>query len=417
MDPLARAHDVYQEGGAIALARRTMRSLRTRTARNVETALLHRRLKFVTRSELKQCAADRGRFWGGEPESPCRISSPASSGLLREFERFAGEYRPEPRFLCELQGCQLVGPSAMGLLDGDGIVLETVGSDRGYFYDNVDDHLAGNKAAMLLRRLSPLSPSVPTYDRSYVFPLVPFYHNYYYPWLVEYLPKLRALARYEAETGRRPVVLIDSDAPSFVTETLSLLGYGDRYERWDGSAYEIDNLLITNHRLNTAWAGRHYGFHPSPDDFAWVREGIRSGVGGHGTGVESGKKLYVSRQETDRGRRVRNYDEIEGVLRERGFEPYVFESFSVSEQVRMISNADVVLAPHGAGLANMLFADDPLIVELFPATHLQPSYYLLSQALGFDYESIVVEASENEPDDDLLVDPTELRRRLDALAL
>lgn len=414
MHLLTRAADIYRQRGAVGLTRRATGSLLTRAARRVESMLLREGLTFLTRQELKRYAADRGRIWEGEPEPACRISASATTVVPREFERFSRVYHPGSRFLCELQDCHLAGPSAMGLLHGEEIILETVGSHRNYFYNNVDDHLEGLKPKLLLRGLSPISSSAPIYDRPYVLPLVPFYHNYYYPWLVEYLPKLRALAHYETETGRQPTILIDSKAPSFVTETLSLLGYEDRYEEWDHTEYEVENLLITNHRLNTSWAGRRYGFHPSFDDLMWVRKNVRSAVVDY-DGVDSSSKLYISRQETDRGRRVANYDEIEDLLRSRGFESYVFESFSVSEQVRMISNADVILAPHGAGLANMLFADDPSIIELFPETHLQPSYYLLSQVLGFDYESIVSRASENAPDDDLLVDPDELRRRLDAL--
>lgn len=381
--------------------------------RTLEASLIDRRLPVLTRSELERYTATHGRIWYCEPEKACRIGTSDRSKLPRAFDRFSGWYRPERRFICELPDSRLIGPSAVGVIKSGAIVSETAGSDPDYFRFHIDRHLGEKKFELLSERLSPVSSSRSTFDRSCVFPLVPFYRNYYYPWLVEYLPKLRALKRYEAETGNTPTIAIDPDAPPFVTETLSLLGYEDRCEAWDETEWTIGQLLVTNHRLNASWPGRRYGFEPSYDDFMWVRENIRSSVDVARSGDTFNKKIYISRQETSRGRRVENYEELETLLQAQGFEPYVFESYSFPEQVRLISNANIILSPHGAGLSNMLFADDPLVIEMFPETRIRSSYYLLAEVLGFDYEAIVTEASPHDPHDDLIVDIDDLEKRLE----
>ena len=47
---------------------------------------------------------------------------------------------------------------------------------------------------------------------------------------------------------------------------------------------------------------------------------------------------------------------------------------SVAEQVELFVYADVVVAPHGAGLTNLLFCrEGTRIVEIFPPTYINPA--------------------------------------------
>ena len=399
-----RAAEIYREHGPRVLAMKALGF--------PKSIALHRGLEFTTRADLERLATERGYRWLETPESTCRIPS---EGVPRELGQFAGEYRPEPRYLCELPDCRLLGGGAVGLLDG-AILLDTAGSHYEHFFTAHRDYLGTETALeLVLRNVVSRSPSVPERPLPPVLPLVPFYDNYYYPWLVEYLPKLRLLEGYEAETGREPIVLVPEDPPSFVPETLGLLGYDGRYAEWDGTESRVDTLLVTDHRLATSWAGPRYGFSLSVEDCLWVREAVRSAVGLSPGRSGDGKRIYVSRQATDRGRRVANFDEVEPVLDSFGFESHVFESLPFAEQVRLVSDVEVLLSPHGAGLANMLFAEDPTIVELFAETLVRPSYYLLSGMLGFEYEPIVVEPEAHDPHDDLVVDPDDLSDRLDSV--
>ncbi|MTH77808.1 glycosyltransferase 61 family protein [Paracoccus aestuariivivens] len=52
-------------------------------------------------------------------------------------------------------------------------------------------------------------------------------------------------------------------------------------------------------------------------------------------------------------------------LRERGFQSVCFEHLSPLEQIASMQAADIVVAPHGAGLANMIYArPDTLVIEI-----------------------------------------------------
>jgi len=65
--------------------------------------------------------------------------------------------------------------------------------------------------------------------------------------------------------------------------------------------------------------------------------------------------LYASRREQS-NRRLLNEAEVEALLAQRGFRIIVPGEMHVRDQIAAFSRARVVVAPHGAGLANMVFA-------------------------------------------------------------
>jgi hypothetical protein len=97
------------------------------------------------------------------------------------------------------------------------------------------------------------------------------------------------------------------------------------------------------------------------------------------------ERLFVSREQA--GRRVlANRADLMAALRPRGFRKVVLEELSPQEQIDTLYDARVVVAPHGAGLANMLFTPPGLrVVEVFPTRYVVPHYFFLSRSLGHDY--------------------------------
>ena len=62
------------------------------------------------------------------------------------------------------------------------------------------------------------------------------------------------------------------------------------------------------------------------------------------------------------------------------------------------------MGPHGAGLLNMIFADDPTVIELFPESVIKPHFHFLADMLDFDYTSMVTKSEGN----NLIIDLDEL---------
>ena len=110
-------------------------------------------------------------------------------------------------------------------------------------------------------------------------------------------------------------------------------------------------------------------------------------------------------------RHVLNEDKVIEVLREFGFSSYCLEAMSFCDQVRLFHDAEIVVAPHGAGLANMLFSPRTQVVELKSEMVLL-HYFFLAQSLGHPYTSVI---SSPRGSDNLLVSVRELRRTLSSL--
>jgi capsular polysaccharide biosynthesis protein len=62
---------------------------------------------------------------------------------------------------------------------------------------------------------------------------------------------------------------------------------------------------------------------------------------------------------------------------------------SVSEQARLFAQAEVIVAPHGGALTNLVFCQ-PLtkVVELFPPGYTPVCFWTITDAVGLSYRPI-----------------------------
>jgi capsular polysaccharide biosynthesis protein len=101
------------------------------------------------------------------------------------------------------------------------------------------------------------------------------------------------------------------------------------------------------------------------------------------------RDIYISRRYAP-SRAIANETELEDTLRERGFEIVYGEKLSFAEQVQLFSQARTVVALHGAGLSNMIWAPEKLkIIEIFPNDYFNDCYARLALQLKFDYDYLL----------------------------
>ena len=111
--------------------------------------------------------------------------------------------------------------------------------------------------------------------------------------------------------------------------------------------------------------------------------------------VDQLKYIYISRKKASK-RNVINEEELVTFLEGCGFQTVILESLSFLEQVALFSQAKVVIAPHGAGLTNVVFCNPGTkVVEIIPASIELVLYQLISYHCDLEYYSIVGD----EPDD------------------
>ena len=98
----------------------------------------------------------------------------------------------------------------------------------------------------------------------------------------------------------------------------------------------------------------------------------------------SSTRIYVSRSRALM-RRVANEDEVMKMLETRGFQFIHLEDMSFADQYAIFSRAEVVVAPHGAGLTNIIYSPPGCVVlDVFPSEPV-PYYRWLALSCGHRY--------------------------------
>ncbi|MCU1656191.1 MAG: hypothetical protein JWO57_847 [Pseudonocardiales bacterium] len=100
-----------------------------------------------------------------------------------------------------------------------------------------------------------------------------------------------------------------------------------------------------------------------------------------------GRAVYVTRGASANNRQVANEPELLGMLAGRGFAVIDAGQLSVADQIRSFAEASLIVAPHGAALANLIFASPgATVIELFPAGCVLPDYWKLATGVeGLEY--------------------------------
>ena len=109
----------------------------------------------------------------------------------------------------------------------------------------------------------------------------------------------------------------------------------------------------------------------------------------HRSGTIAGERIYLSRA-TARRRRVTNEAEGVDLLAARGFGVVRPEELAWPEQINAFRHAKIVVAPHGAGLANLVFcAPGTRVIELFNPAYVNDCFRQIAELRGLDYRAVV----------------------------
>jgi capsular polysaccharide biosynthesis protein len=357
----------------------------------------------VSRREL-QCKATKsiqyGRRCSYEPPAPVG-PSPVPSALGR-FHRLLEAPRQS---VYELSDVALVGQDLLAITPQHRYVVEETNAKPKMLTDAV--------ARTLYRGTLPVRRDGGRRFRRPVVSLSGVQSRAYFHWFADYLPRVRGVERYAEATGEYPDVLVPADPPAWMEESIQCIGIPDeRLLRWDGGRATAERLVVPTVPREAADLS-HVNFNPR--ELQWVGERIRSRVD-PGTG-EPRRILITRRGATTR--RFVNEDELMRVLSPLGFEAVKLTQLSFEDQVSLFANAEAVVAPHGAGLINTIYATDVKILEIF-GEFVSPLYYCIAGGLGFPYryeqatdtQPTADSSGISVPGDDLVVDADRIQASL-----
>lgn len=201
--------------------------------------------------------------------------------------------------------------------------------------------------------------------------------NRYYSWFTTMLPRLEA---YEAAVDD-PRLVVHPEASEWLHQSLELMGYDESsLTEWEWENPHAERMWIPDPApqsdIDTI------GYRPSTADRVWVRERILSNC--PDSDREYPSKIYISRRDAET-RRVTNERELIEYLERRGYGAFVLSDMHLSEIVSLFAQADIVIAPHGAGLANILFSENLTVVELLKSNDIRSNYFVLANELKHEY--------------------------------
>jgi hypothetical protein len=230
----------------------------------------------------------------------------------------------------------------------------------------------------------------------------------YYHWFVDVLPRVLALHR-EPFVSLPRITLLSRELPAEWEPVLRQMLPPNVEMRWieRGAVFRPERFILLPYL-----SGDCDGYLP-PAYLARFHAAVEElfGLELHGRRT---KRILVSRSQAQK-RRLINEDELLEALRPLDFERHVLEALSLREQVTLFARAELVVAPHGAGLTNLLYAPGARgVVEIFAtrtSQHLR-HYRMLAAALGIPYTAI--RRNEEQKDHDVHVDPDEVVARVQA---
>jgi hypothetical protein len=211
--------------------------------------------------------------------------------------------------------------------------------------------------------------------------------HHYFHFFASLLPLIAYLER-EHRPDRPLTVLIPAHGPRYVRDVCMAIEVAYHGVRFEG--------LASDERAEVAsYLWLHHGSDnlerlPVDVDLGGkLAESVRRYYGQHGP--RGGQFLFLSRGDA-KLRRILNEGELEAIAAGHGFERFVAHADNHEEQVRRFSEADVIVAAHGAGLTNLLFArPGATVLEIFPEDFVKSTYLWLALRKGLNYRALVGE--------------------------
>ncbi|MEG3953923.1 tetratricopeptide repeat protein [Microcoleus sp. herbarium2] len=103
------------------------------------------------------------------------------------------------------------------------------------------------------------------------------------------------------------------------------------------------------------------------------------------------ERIYISREKASY-RRIVNDKDVVGCLEKFGFRTVKLETMSVAEQAACLAAAKVVVAPHGAGLTNLVFCSPGTkVIEIFSPIYVPICFWTISNLCDLKHYYLIAE--------------------------
>jgi len=222
------------------------------------------------------------------------------------------------------------------------------------------------------------------------------YSQNYFHWSLEAVTRNRFFAGYDDH----PLIVQPGDLHHvFQKELFSRTSGGKTPFIQDRAAIKVRDPILSHEIM-------------SENSIRWLRETMNIPVHNQGS-----KRIYLRRTPRYRpGGSLAETVEFLMFLREYGFEAidFSYQEFTIEEQVRMLENSSVILAPHGAALTNLTYLNPALsVIEIISPRTPRALYMHIASTLGFHYYGVY--SNQLDEEEKIILDIEELRTIMRAI--
>ncbi len=199
----------------------------------------------------------------------------------------------------------------------------------------------------------------------------------FYHWMLQILPRFEILKKSNLYYDY--IYLMPCNL-KFQKESLKLLGIDETKIIWGEDNQQIiaDKLLVPSIAIKDE---ANLPF--------WVVDFLKENVLNRCTNDQLNfKRIFISRKRA-KIRKIINEDEIMPELEKLGFKAICLEDYNLPEQAKILNSAEIVIAPHGSGLTNLIYCNATKVIEIFTFEGFTQPFEKISTKLGLKHYSFL----------------------------
>jgi hypothetical protein len=269
-----------------------------------------------------------------------------------------------PTALHYLQGCRVLG--------AEGAVISPDNAVFADFTMPPGEHW--REHSCFLRRRIPRVKPLAGWFATVAWPESQFFFH----WMLEALPRMALLHEFVASLDG---IFVPGPLQPFQQRSMELLGVpANKLIVLDAQSHFAPAHLFVPQALAR--------FNPPRWLHAWFK---RSFLKLDLPSRDAKRRIYISRGDAP-ARRVINESEVHAALAPLGVVPVQLSGLAFEEQARLFADAELVVAPHGAGLSNLVFCrPETRVIEIFPPEWMPPCFFTLASSIGGRYSHLIAQ--------------------------
>ena len=211
----------------------------------------------------------------------------------------------------------------------------------------------------------------------------------YYHWMFDIVARISLLYQTSIDISTIDKFVVNKFQTKFHKETIKDLGIPENkiVESCNYPHIQANRLIVPSIPVNS-------GFRIAK----WTCKSLKNIFLSKPTSRQSlyPERIYISRNQVSK-RRVINENEVVSLLEKFGFKIIFLESMSIREQALYLANTKVVVAPHGAGLSNLVFCSSGTkVIEFFAPEYILVCYWLISNICGLEHYHLIGDKFDND---------------------